>query len=433
MKLNKKVKLENWYIEKNYLHFDTPISFKKASLIVKNPKTVGKHSFFPFLTFNVNSIRFKYDEDEKKKIRKKKSRNISYASHIDGHIYSYYATLLSEKYEQILQQKKLHANVLAFRKLDKKCNIDFAYQAFEDIKKMGACTVVALDFTKFFDTLNHIVLKQKWCHTLGTESLPKDHYNIYKSLTSFSKVDKEKIFTQFKIPKRNPKSTGKKRICSIEDFRNIVRKKNFIKSNDTKGIPQGSALSGLLSNIYMLDFDEKMKLFAEKNSGKYYRYCDDMLIIIPLSSITPEDIEDFAEKSCTELSVTLNKEKTVTCTFLKRNGRLITDKTLQYLGFIFDGENIYLRSSSISRYHHKMKRGISLAAKTADKRNALRTKKGYLNKNLYKNKLYERYSFLGKSNFVTYGQRAQNIMHSKTIKKQVKSFWDRLRAKIEQD
>ncbi len=431
MKSNKKVKLENWYISKNYLHFDTPISFKKASLIVKSPKIVGQHSFFPFLTFDVNSIRFKYDIEQNKKIRQVKTRGISYASHIDGHIYSYYSTLLSAKYEQIVKKKELHENILAFRKLDKKCNIDFAYQAFEDIKKIGECVVVALDFEKFFDTLNHTVLKKQWCDILGTRSLPKDHYNIYKSLTKFSKVDKKNIFKKFDIPKRNPKSTGKKRICSIEDFRNTVRKEGFIKQDGTKGIPQGSALSGLLSNIYMLDFDEKMKLFAEKNSGKYYRYCDDMLIIIPSSSITAKDIEDFAEKSSNELAVTLNKEKTVTCTFLKKHDRLITDKTLQYLGFIFDGENIYLRSSSISRYHHKMKRGISLAAKTVNKRNALRRERGYLNKNLYKNKLYERYSFLGKSNFVTYGQRAQNTMDSKTIKKQVKSFWTKLKTKLE--
>lgn len=431
--MKKQAKLDNWYIQKNYLHFDTPISFKKASLIVKNPKTVGQHSFFPFLTFNISSIKFKYDNEQDKKIRKNKIRKISYASHIDGHIYSYYSTLLSEKYEEIVKDKKLHENILAFRKLDKKCNIDFAYQAFEDIKQFGECVVVALDFEKFFDTLNHSVLKKQWCHILGTSSLPKDHYNIYKSLTKFSKVDKKNIFKKFDIPKRNPKSTGKKRICSIEDFRNIVRKEGFIKQNGTVGIPQGSALSGLLSNIYMLDFDEKMKSFAEEKNGTYYRYCDDILIIIPLSTTTANDIEDFAEESSNALAVKLNKEKTVTCTFRKEHGRLITDKTLQYLGFMFDGENTYLRSSSISRYHHKMKRGISLATKTANKRNALRQQRGDPNKNLYKKKIYERYSFLGKSNFVTYGHRAQKTMHSTLIKKQVKSFWDKLKIKIGQD
>ncbi|WP_257983354.1 reverse transcriptase domain-containing protein, partial [Vibrio parahaemolyticus] len=53
------------------------------------------------------------------------------------------------------------------------------------------------------------------------------------------------------------------------------------KNRESQGIPQGSPMSGLLSNIYMIDFDIKLKNYAESLNGKYYRYCDDLLCILP--------------------------------------------------------------------------------------------------------------------------------------------------------
>jgi retron-type reverse transcriptase len=47
------------------------------------------------------------------------------------------------------------------------------------------------------------------------------------------------------------------------------------------GIPQGSPISALLSNIYMFSFDKHMKNYVDSIGGKYFRYCDDMLLIVP--------------------------------------------------------------------------------------------------------------------------------------------------------
>jgi hypothetical protein len=429
----KKEKKENWYINKNYLHFDYPLSFNKASDLVKNPDNISTHSFRPFLTFEVTSIKYVEDVNSIKKIRKEKKRPICYASHVDGYIYSYYALQLSKRYEEKLQEKNLTKNVIAFRKLDKKCNIDFAKEAFDDIKKFGNCGVIALDFSKFFDTLNHDILKKQWCTILQKEKLPDDHYKIYKSLTSFSLVNRNDIFKLFNISQHNPKANNRKRICAFKDFRKKVRKKNYIKPNPNlykkEGIPQGSQMSGLLSNIYMLDFDEKMKNYIQKLDGHYYRYCDDILIIVPDNKL--DDIETFAINAIKDLKVTINTQKTEKRTFIQKNNVLYTDKPLQYLGFLFDGNNIFIRSSSISRYYNKMKRGISLAKKTKKKRDFKKFFKGRSPVPLYKNKIYERYSFLGKSNFVTYSHRAKNKMNnSKTIKKQLKRFWSRLNYEL---
>ncbi|WP_243879901.1 hypothetical protein [Shewanella algae] len=103
---------------------------------------------------------------------------------------------------------------------------------------------------------------------------------------------------------------------------------------------------------------------------------------------------------------------------------------LQYLGFMFDGENAYIRSSSLARYSEKMKRGVRLAKKTMRKYNVIRVSKGLPEKEVFKRKLYSRYTHLGGRNFITYGLRAANKMQSKTIKRQLKPLWRRFHEEL---
>ncbi|TOH44391.1 hypothetical protein CGI79_25115, partial [Vibrio parahaemolyticus] len=51
-------------------------------------------------------------------------------------------------------------------------------------------------------------------------------------------------------------------------------------------------------------------------------------------------------------------------------------KPLQYLGFLFDGHSIFLRSTALARYSEKMKGGVKLAKKTMEKENRIRKSKG---------------------------------------------------------
>ena len=50
---------------------------------------------------------------------KVKSRPVSYASHIDSHIYAYYASILDTNYEEHIVNRGIDSNVTAFRKLGK--------------------------------------------------------------------------------------------------------------------------------------------------------------------------------------------------------------------------------------------------------------------------------------------------------------------------
>lgn len=419
-----------WFKKRGYLHFDEPISVEHALDIVTNPHAVATHSFLPFITFTSTTYKVQKDKGTNAINKTLKERPIAYSSHVDSHIYSYYAAILDEKYEKELYTHGISKSVLAFRKLNKS-NIEFAHEAFQEIKKRGECSAVALDLSKFFDTLDHSFLKNAWCRLLATDRLPKDHYAVFKAITKFSKVDKNEVYDLIGIPKNNASNTKKtrKKICSFDDFRNKVRKENLIASNKAGfGIPQGSPISALLSNIYMLNFDIEMNNYVSSLGGVYFRYCDDMLFIVP--SHEKNNVAGEAEKKLFKLKVSLNTKKTEIREFIAIPSKIKCDKPLQYLGFMFDGENIFLRSSSLSRYSDRMKRGVRLAKATMRRKNRIRKLKGLPKKELFKEKIYARYAHVGKRNFLTYGYRASRIMHSNSIRKQLKPLWERLQKEI---
>jgi len=417
-----------WYKNRNYLHFDLAVSFDNASKVVTDSEAVKKHSFYPLIKFEISTVKLKKEKGSSTLYLKPKDRPISYAAHMDAHIYSYYAYILYDLYESNLVELKLSDNILAFRSLGKS-NIEFANEAFETIKTFGECNVIALDVSKFFDTLDHEILKYQWSSILGDYKLPEDHYQVFKSLTKFSFVYKDQIYSEFGISKNKPKK-GRRRICMPSEFRNRVRSKGLINPNIySYGIPQGTPISALLSNIYMLEFDSKIKIEMDKINAVYRRYCDDMLFILPPS----EDEKLFAAKVnalLKEYKLKINIAKTEIRKFSRKGMKLKSDQPLQYLGFTFNGEKIRIRSAAFARYSERMNRGVKLAKSTMIKKNSIRREKGLPSVDLYKRKLYARYSHLGKSNFITYGYRAAKIMNSIEIKRQLKPLWKRLQDKM---
>lgn len=421
-----------WFKPRSYLHFDPPISKKNASTLVKDPALVKSHAFYPLIQFSVETQKIRFDRTTNKIERKKpKTRNISYASHLDSHIYSYYNQILNSLYEKALEREGISENVLAFR-AQGKSNIHFANQAFCDIASRKECCAIGLDIKGFFDNLDHLQLKKAWADLIGQKKLPQDHYAVFKSITNYSFVDRTSLYKALKIPSTNPKN-GRTRICSPEEFRCIVRARKLIKSNkdSKKGIPQGSPISALLSNIYMIDFDKAIQGFVKKINGTYYRYCDDMLIIVPRSDQIRT--QNFVYSEIKKLNLEIQKDKNEIRIFKQTNGHLISEKPLQYLGFTFDGRSVLIRSGSLARYYERANRSIRLAKATMEKYNTIRIERGDLPRALHLKKLYKRHTYLGRRNFLSYGYRAAKILNSKSIKKQLRPHWERLRERIERD
>lgn len=417
-----------WYRRRGYPHFDHPIGFKDAEILVKDPGQVSRHSFYPFIEFTIESFKVNRTGPEGKLKRIKKLRPIAYASHVDCHIYSYYSLQLASKYEQEIGRRNLQNCILAFRSLGKS-NVDFAFDAFESIRQFGDCEVVALDVTGFFDNLNHALLKNAWASLLGQAQLPADHYAVFRSLTKYSTVNLELLYALLGVSMHN-RDTAPARLCTADEFRSKIRSsKLIVKHTLDKGIPQGSPISALLSNLYMLEYDAVMKAFIDSVGGHYFRYCDDILLIVPPG--VKAEAEALAVSEIGKLQLEINPKKTDRVDFAVTGCGQIASKPLQYLGFLFDGQRILLRSASLARYSERMRSGVRLAKATMNKRNAAREDRGEVARPLFRKKLNSQYSHLGRRNFITYGYDAARRMESQAIRKQLRVLWKRLQNEIE--
>jgi hypothetical protein len=304
---------------------------EKAAALISDPAVVASHAFWPLISYQIETSKIREDTATGELISHGKTRQIAYAAHSDSHILSYYCRELSEKYELAIFDVGIGDAVLAFRSLGKN-NVDFAKLAFDEIRRQGNCTAIALDITKFFDRLDHSLLKRRWKQLLEVNELPTDHFAVFKAITRYSKVERNKLFSALGISAHNPRK-GRRRICDPADFRTKVRDSKLITTNrDPFGIPQGTAISALLSNIYMLEFDAAAVAYATKVGGKYMRYCDDMLFIVPKS--VSMKVKSFAEDEIKKLRLDVNPSKTEICDFTKLAGakNLTTTHPLQYLG-----------------------------------------------------------------------------------------------------
>jgi len=399
---------------------------------------IEKHAFHPFIHFELKSRKIKKDKNKIIKIKGQKDRHaiikcdpkirpIKYSSHLDGHIYAYYANLLTPNYENLLESFNLSDSVLAFRKLpNSPNNIHFAKNVFNEIKIRQDCSVLCIDIKSFFDELDHQLIKLAWLKVLGLEKLPNDHYNVFKSITSFSYVHKKDIYQCLGLSiNRNHKDL--KRLCSSQDFREKIRKNKIIqRGNKGKGIPQGSAISAFISNIYMLDFDEKINNKVQKVGGKYYRYCDDILIISDLKNSRPllKDIQILIKN----LKLEIQDKKTKIADF--KEGILVSTNELQYLGFTYDGRKILLRDSGLAKYSHKVMKVVKMNNKHLLRINKSRIQRGLEPLARHKKHIYRRFSFIGKRNYISYALRAASIMNEPAIKQQIKPHWSKIQMHI---
>jgi len=239
----KQPKKEGWYLSKRHPHLDFPLSFENTKKYVTDVSKIAKHSFYPFMSYEKKTRRYK----GKLVNPSNKIRPIKYASHLDGHIYSYYAFQLKDHYERRIYKFELDEVVIGYRS-GKGSNIHLAKQVFVEIKTRRDCIAIAVDISDFYGHIDHLNLKNEWCQVLNVDKLPTDHFSIFKSLTKWTSVDRKKLSIYLNYPlKKLPLSL----VRNAKQFRKI-RDEDHNKPNDEKifeknlkscGIPQGSPLS----------------------------------------------------------------------------------------------------------------------------------------------------------------------------------------------
>lgn len=383
---------------KHYPHFDKPIRLNDIDKLVRDPDAVASNSFYPFMRFEEKWQPFR---DKKAGKPDNKIRQLRFASRRDAYIYSFYRHVLRKPYEASLASRGLDNNVIAYRKLVTpegrgKSNIDFALDAFNAIRAYGDAAVVTLDISKFFESIDHELLRQKWCALLGVTNLPHDHRAVFRAITHYAIVDRDAAYErlgyltwQIKGSSRIPVyTTGFKdmprQLCTNAEFREKICGKggtftSLIETNkDDFGIPQGSPISDMLANLYLIDFDSALKVYVDAVGGAFFRYSDDIIIIIPGGEAEAVAARDFAiaEIKNHGAKIVIKESKTSVLryysapggqAFVKLHGEQ-GENGLEYLGFRYDGKAAYLRDATLSRLYRKLTRSIRAEARALVRR-----------------------------------------------------------------
>lgn len=389
---------------KPYAHFDLRVSLSMPSIrkYVMDRAKIVTHSFYPFIHFEKKNSRYG-------KKGPKKPRELYYCSHLDRCVYQRYAFLLNYQYNILAYENNIDDVAIAYRDNLGKNNIDFAKDAFDAIRNFPQCFILVGDFTNFFDNLEHQYLKKMMCEVLGVERLPQDYFSVFKNITRFSswgwkdivKAAGENIEERGVRKKINSKDT----VLTKEQFQKS--KKDIKKNVSGVGVPQGSPISAVLSNIYMIEFDKYIKRYVASKSGIYMRYSDDFIIVLPYER--DAEIADFTSYIFSYVEsmkglIDLQKEKT-SCYTYKNEVVYEGDhpSSINYLGFLFDGKNIRIRPRAITKYYYRMRR----KAHTIGRSNWTSTK----GKHISAKELYSIYSRNDeKQTFIDYARKAKGVL-----------------------
>ena len=493
----------DWFKLKRYPHIEEPLTLKDYNWVkqyVENPRTIKKHSFLPLIHKCIISRKYRANysttgrtkKGERMRIRgKPKVRHIYYASHLDSVVFSYYNHLINKSYEDLVRAKNFNKSIVAYRKIplapdsdSNKCNIDFAKNTFEFIKnkKDKKLSVIVADVTSFFDNLDHKILKKQWSTVLEGKTLPDDHYNVFKALTRLKYVEGDQLFNAYgktMLVERGvsnsstDKETKRVAIESNAYFKekNAVAyctKKEFlannlnlvISANNKKGIPQGSPISATLANVYMLDFDQEVYDKVLEVNGYYQRYSDDLIIICEQNN-EDELIKFIRDRIKNLAKLEIHASKTTVYRFEQIDGAFKGfeideftkehnyNKTLEYLGFSFDGQRVLIKDAGFSKYHRSLKRSFRKSTSLA-----LNSKNP--DKSIFKSRLYKRFTHRGAKrrkiyqpskadptkyvetrkydwgNYLSYVYKANDTMrsinNSDAIKRQSRRFWKRFHS-----
>jgi len=402
-----------WFKRRKFRHLDVPVKADFVKKVQAQPDA-GAHSFLPLIRYERVTKRYKPDKGK----TEPKSRPVMYPSHRDACVLARYAHELGQALETKYYAGALSDCVIAYRKLGK-ANYHFAREVLDAAKAMTPCAILCFDVTKFFDSLDHGLLKRRLKAALGVEELPKDWYAIFRQMIKFHYLKRDDLKARLPSEFKGPPG------CPIATIEQVKAAGLTIHDNPEKrGIPQGTPISSVLSNLYMVEFDVAMEAYCTSIGALYRRYCDDILVICPTERAAEAD--SFATSRTPEEKLTLNASKTERHLF---DGK--TRKLAQYLGFKLSADGATLRESSLSRQWRKLRRSVK---KTMEKGTAA-VAAGNADK-VYTKALRRRFSPIrGRGgrpvrNFSSYARRAAETLESEAILHQVRRLEKALDAEL---
>jgi len=432
---------------KRYPHLDNRIHWRLIKSEVENPDYIIHHAFYPFIHYKKRMRKYpkKYlskDHPEQTDRDAPKERDIMYSSHIDRYIYEYYSYQINKRYNDHAKRTGINRCAVAYRNNHHgKNNIHYAKETFDFIRKLGSAFVIIGDFTKYFDNIDHVFLKQQLSKLLSVDRLPDDYYAVFRSITKYSWLELDDILEYKGLDKKG--LNGLDRIFTPEEFR-LFKRDHLQTNKGGYGIPQGSAISATLSNVYLMDFDRKINDYVSGHAGFYRRYCDDFIIVLPLCDKQQNQSSiNFVFRVQKEIKgLELQPEKTQVYEYDSQhitncNKSYLPDidnskNLISYLGFTFDGRTVTIRSKTIAKYYERMYRKIDNITK-----NHRRSPSGKI---IPLRNLYRLYSYKGKyeernnkkhGNFLSYVDRAIKVFGTnEEIDRGTKRAWSKMQKRL---
>lgn len=352
-----------------------------------------------------------------------KKRPIRMCSNRDTLVFAHYSRMLGELYEKYIRDLGFSECVVAYRSTPPveingvKCSfstIPAVYDVVQYVREHNnKCVALAFDMSSFFDCIDHRNLKDEWKKVLGVDELPRDHYNIFKALTRYSFVEHNEIkeYVKYIEAEENGASaddggtasekadagnikdeqlfSGRERVSlrkyftSISDFRKFRKwysqneqyadYKSFHKNpgmadkDAPYGIPQGLSISAVLSNIYMIPFDEAISAYAREKGYLYRRYCDDIMLVGDIDHDDIMKVYEFINREIWKRGHKLKLHPFIQDFYNPYSKSQIYDFSspdikklpMQYLGFYFDGSEIRIREGSIAGFYRNMDKAVT--------------------------------------------------------------------------
>lgn len=194
-----------------------------------------------------------------------------------------------------------------------------AIHAITEHVRNGHGWIVDVDLTKFFDTVSHSILLEKVAALAADRRAERLVFRFLRT----GRVEPEQV---------------------AENRKQQSRQRRFLADLRAVGVPQGGVLSGLLSNLYLANFD---KAIRDQYPG-YVRYADDFVICCSTSSDC-ECAYSLVKHEIGKLVLTLNASKT--------RAAVPIAKGIDFLGFRVTDKGIRVRGRNVHKFKNRI-RGV---------------------------------------------------------------------------
>ena len=272
-----------------------------------------------------------------------------FASHRDACILGKYSADLVKRLDAWYAREGLEHTVIAYRSLGKS-NYHFAAVVQGYVRTHDPVTILCFDVIGFFDNINHSRLKKRLKWLLGVNELPDDWFKVFRAVTKYRCVEEIDLKANPVFADRIAKRGIRAPIATLQEL--VAAKFEIHKNLKLHGIPQGTPISASMSNLYMVELDQKLKVEAERRGALYQRYSDDMLIACHPDHA--DELETILVATVKEEVLEIQEAKTERCSLARGQWN-----TFQYLGFHIGYVDAQVRPGSLSRQWRSAKLNLN--------------------------------------------------------------------------